>query len=724
MLSTVHPPKLLAARTAFAAAAVTVSTALCAGVVAPYAGQVLRPHVDAVELASEIREITANVELLALKQPVGIYTTGSLFEVLGKFGLGDPVSALNTIVSAINVPVLSQAVSGLISALDEFGPVDTGLVQGSDIFNRINGLGYSSDAMADLIGILPSNPLYAAIKDAAGPMINQRRGLLVADHFGGTEAARALRTMIDAVSAGSASWGGDPNKPGYVNPGVTGVVSLLLRNPSRPGGGLLGLFNQPGLMNPDAGTYLSPDKKQALNVSYTDVGFKYDILSDIPSTFGNPLAWLNTVMGAAFPTYLIPDRDYVGQAVADLIPGALAGAIDGATATLDPSGGQGLSLVPVVGPFLDALRLLAPQLVDPFLRLFEKPGNATYLTWDSGNLALLEPLAVVPRLLSYVLNTDIPNPLVDTLQAVLQPLVDSGYQDAKIVYGDDGVPAIVRTGDMAGVSPNMLRSPLSAVDSLQLPQIVANALVRGINENLLSPENFHLNLGGINLSGMINNALVIGVAHAIRDVLEKVRVAANPAFDAMEAALAPVALKLDQLAGGGAASGASLPVSTSPSAAVGSAAAVPALSAPVDGVAAAGDVTTVASSPAADAPGGSGASAGGSRLGERGPSAAQTVASPAAAVVDSGIPDGAGAAAAGGNSGGAGVSAALGTGSAPAAPDPAEAPGRLEGPAPVERGAAPGVARAAGVDRSERAAVGGGGRGQGGSGAGSRAGHR
>ncbi len=564
MFTTANSPKLLAARTAFAATAITAAAALSAGVLAPNAGQVLRPHTEAASLAGDIRQITADVELLA-SQPVGVYTSGPMFEMLGLFGLGDPLSALTTIVDSLNVPVLTEAITHLVTALEEFGPLDTGLVNNhQEIYQRVNGLSYSADAMAALIGIEPSNPLYAAIKNAAGPMINQRRAVIAAESMGATQAARALRAMIDTVKAGSPSWGGDPANPSHVNPGVTAATALLFRNPSRPGGGLWGLFDPIAskfgldLMNPEAGSYLSPDGQQVLNVSYTDIGLKYDLLSDIPTSLTNPLAWMNTLMGAAFPTYLIPDRDYLTTAVADVIPGALAGAADAAAATLDPSGGQGLSLVPVLGPFLNALHLLAPQLVDPFLALFEMPGNATYLTFDSGNLPLLEPLAVLPRLLSYVLNTDIPTPLIDTLKGVLTPLVDAGYQDARIVY-TDGVPTVARSLDMAGVSPGLLGSTMSAVDFLQLPQVVANALVRGINENLLSPESFHLTLGGQDLSGILNNALVIGVAHAIRDALEAVRIAANPVYDKVEAALQPIAARLDQLASHPAAAAAASP---------------------------------------------------------------------------------------------------------------------------------------------------------------------
>ena len=549
------PTRLQAAKAAVAATAVATTVAVSAGAVAPYAAETLRLQAAQEQASTAVRAVVADVNLAA---SVGVYTDGPLFQLLGLLGLGDPITALNTIIGLVPVPIIPGLVTNLITALEKFGPLESAQLMGSGgIYRSVNGLDYSTDALAHILGISPSNPLYALIKTASGPMINQRRAFLVTESIGGTDAALALRQMIDTVSVGDASWGGNPKNPGYVDPGVTAVVAVMFRNPSRPGGGLWNLINpltsmfgvnllNPSLERPAYGSTISLDHKQVLNVSFTDVALKYDILSDIPSTF-NPVSWLNTLMGAILPTYLIPDKNYVLTAAASLAFQAAPAANDAIQTTLDPSGGQGLQLVPVLGNFLNILHQLAPGLVNPFLNLFKQPGNANYIMYNSGNLPLVEPLAVIPRLLSYAFGIDLPTPISDTLARILQPIVDSGYQDARLVYSSDGVPTVVRTADMGATAPDMLRSPFSAVEGLQMPQVIVNAALQAIEDDFLSPENMHLSVAGVDLSGIFNNALVIGVAHALRTVVNNIRVMLNPVLDTVETALEPLARAADTL---------------------------------------------------------------------------------------------------------------------------------------------------------------------------------
>ena len=527
---------------------------------APSVSGVLAAHTEKQELIADIRQLTADIRLAAdSNNIVGVYTAGALFDILAIFGLGDPVDALKTLAEVIGGPGISDAVNAFIDTLLKFGPLDVGRVSGyRELYDRVNGLGYSSDALANIIGIDPDDPIYQEIKDAAGPMINQRRAVIVTESTGGTDAARAMRQMIDTVQAGSPAWGGDPSNPTFVNPGVTAVVSLMVRNPSRPGGGVWNLINpltsifgvdllNPDLAAPGYGSFISRDRQQVLNISFTDLAYQYDWVSDIPSGI-NPFSWLNTAVGAILPTYLIPDKDYLPTALLDLTEQLVPGGINAGTTVLDPSGGVGPALAPGFGDLLDLLYQIAPEIVGPFIEALQLPGKATYATYDSGNLPLVEPLAVLPRLLSY-LGVDLPTPITNLLTTVLRPLVDAGYNDATVVYDVDGTPSLVRTGDLGGVPNDFLRSPMTAVDRLRMSQIMFNATLAGISEHLLSPENYSLVIGDLDLSGLYRNVVTLTIAHALRDVVDNIRVSANPVFNTVVEALEPLAAALDQTQG-------------------------------------------------------------------------------------------------------------------------------------------------------------------------------
>jgi hypothetical protein len=561
MLNTIMPTRLQAAKVALAATAVTAAAAVGAGVVAPYAGGVLSAYEEKQALISDIRQLTADITLAAeTDKTVGLYTAGALFNILSLFGLGDPADALKTLADIIGGPGIGDAAQALIDAAVLFGPVDIArTTSAEEAYARVNNLAYSADALANLIGIAPDDPIFEDIKETAGPMINQRRAMFITESTGGTDAARALRRMIETVQAGSPAWGGNSATPTTVNPGVTAVIALMVRNPSRPSGGVWNLVNpftsifglelmNPDLTAPNYGSFISRDRQQVLNISFTDLAFKYDWVSDIPNGI-NPFSWLNTAVGAVLPTYLIPSPDNLGAVGLDLLTQLPEPGIDTITTVLDPSGGVGLGLVPELAPLLNLLYQINPEIWGPFIESFQQPGNANYLMYDSMNLPLVEPLALIPRLLDYTFGIDLPTPITNLLTTVLRPLVDSGYNDATVVYDVDGTPSLVRTGDLGEVPNDFLRSPMSATDTLRMPQIVFNAALKGISEHLLSPENYSLTIGDLDLSGLYRNAVTVAIAHALRDVVDNIRMSANPVFNAVAEALEPLTAALDQTQG-------------------------------------------------------------------------------------------------------------------------------------------------------------------------------
>jgi hypothetical protein len=90
---------------------------------------------------------------------------------------------------------------------------------------------------------------------------------------------------------------------------------------------------------------------------------------------------------------------------------------------------------------------------------------------------------------------------------------------------------------------------MSATDTLRMPQIMFNATLKGISEHLLSPENYSLTIGDLDLSGLYRNAVTVAIAHALRDVVDNIRISANPVFNTVAEALEPLTVALDQTQG-------------------------------------------------------------------------------------------------------------------------------------------------------------------------------
>lgn len=518
-------PRLPKAKAAATAAAVVATTAALTAGVASSAPEALAAH---------NRSVQAEVELTAASNPdvgkipdiVGIYGVGPIFWTAQLLGI-TPENVIRTAGGLTGNTALAETVIGLLDLLDAISPIEAG-VKGplpDDVYNAVNGLTYTTDALAQLLGVRDGSVMDKIVDWLVGnaPILNQRRDIILSESLGGLTTSLAYRDMINAVQSDDPNWG----------VGVTGQWLIFVNNVSRPGGGLFALATPLtnlfglNLTTPDAGSYTNPDKTKVLNTSILDITWAYNPLSDVPTTL-NPLAWANSAAAGVFLTYLLPDEgNNIGNHV---LPKLLTGIGDGIKVMVDPTGGQGTSLIPGLGKLLDSLNI----------KLLDFPGNATYITYDSGNLPLLEPFRMAPHLLNLVPGVDIPTPLTDSIEPALRKLVNMGYQDVD-------PNTLERTFNEAGEQAYFWHSPLTPTQQLAANQIVFDALIDGIQDNALNPDAWVAKLPGANLEPIVKNAVSVAVAKALSDALEAVQKGADPMFDAVEKGLAPVTHALDDM---------------------------------------------------------------------------------------------------------------------------------------------------------------------------------
>lgn len=513
------PPRLHKAKTAATAAAIVATTAALTAGIASSAPEALAAH---------NRSVQADVELVAdagqIPDIVGIYGVGPIFWTAQALGI-TPENVIQAAGGLTGNTALADTVIGLLNLLDAISPIEAG-VKGpmpSDVYDAVNGLTYTTDALAQLLGVRDGSVIDKIVDWLVGnaPILNQRRAVILSESLGGLTTSLAYRDMIDAVQSDDAGW----------KVGVTGQWLIMINNVSRPGGGLFALATPftnlfgVDLTTPDAGSYTNPDKTKVLNTSILDITWAYNPLSDAPTTL-NPLAWANSAAAGVFLTYLLPDEDNnIGNHV---LPKLIAGIADGVKVMVDPTGGQGTSLIPGLGKLLDSLNI----------KLLDFPGKATYITYDSGNLPLLEPFRVVPHLANLVPGVHIPTPLTDSVEDALRKLVNMGYQDVN--------PAdLERTYAEAGNQAYLWHSPLTPTQQLAANEIVFDALIDGIQKNALNPDAWVPELPGANFEPIVKNAATVAAAKAMSDALEAVQKGADPVFDAVEKGLAPVTHALD-----------------------------------------------------------------------------------------------------------------------------------------------------------------------------------
>ncbi|BBY99727.1 alpha/beta hydrolase family protein [Mycolicibacterium fallax] len=577
--------KSQAIRAAAAATAITAATALTVGLVGPTAVSYVSSAGQSEVSVTQPRTVSADVQLAAIGDMIGIYGVGPVFQALRMAGMGNPRSIITGAVNLIGNDALTQAAETLLDALEAISPIDA-RVPGfgpAGVYDAVNGLEYSAGifgGLDDIVEILEDlewipglGDDIAAVANNLATVLNQRRAIILGTGLGGTDAAIALRQMIADVQSDSELWGDDHN-------GVTGVVAVLLRNPSRPGGGLMALVTPisdlVGLnfSNPEAGSFTNEDAEsndsglatKVLNISITDIGWKYDLVSDAPSSM-NPLAWANSVAGVVMPTYLLPaDLSTAGGAIGDMIyPGVVNALMDAAQVTLDPTGGQGSSLLlqgtelEVVGDAVDGVLGDVLGAIGDSVGLeidFPFAGDATYITYDSGNLPLLEPFHVLPRLLGYT-GATVSTPIVDSFENVLTQMVDAGYKDVKVTDVDgDGVLEFARTtaGIAAGAAEQtdlfLLPDYLNWAQRFEIPQTVFDSTISGIQDSLLNPAAYKYNLWGWNAGEFINdNELLLSVSEAVNNGIDAVKGPINQLINSGQEALGPVAETLDTASG-------------------------------------------------------------------------------------------------------------------------------------------------------------------------------
>lgn len=517
------PPRLSKAKTAATAAAVIATTAALTAGVASSAPEALAAHNRNVQADVELTAASSN-DIGKIPDIVGIYGVGPIFWTAQALGI-TPENVIKAAGGLTGNTALADTVIGLLNLLDAVSPIEAG-VKGpmpSDVYDAVNGLDYTFTGLSKMFGLGDNNAFINWIVKHA-PVLNQRRDIILSESLGGLTTSLAYRDMINAVQSDDPDWG----------VGVTGQWLIFVNNVSRPGGGLFALAtpftNLFGLdlTTPDAGSYTNADQTKVLNTSILDITWAYNPLSDVPTTL-NPLAWANSLAAGVFLTYLLPDEDNnIGSHV---LPKLISGIADGVKVMIDPTGGQGLQMIPVLG---DLLKLFNVN----FLAF---PGNATYITYDSGNLPLLEPFRMVPHLANLVPGVHIPTPLTDSVEDALRKMVNMGYQDVDPT-------TLERTFNEAGDQAYLWHSPLTPTQQLAAVQTVFDALVDGIQDNALNPEAWTPTLPGADFKPIVQNAVSVAVAKAMRDALEGIQKGvADPMFDAVEKGLAPVTHALDDI---------------------------------------------------------------------------------------------------------------------------------------------------------------------------------
>ena len=547
MTSAPTPPKLAMAKTAaVTAAAMATTAALTLGVTSP----AFQAQVERVSVGVEQRAVTAEVELAAI---VGLYGVGPIFWIADALGI-TPENVILGAVGLLDNPTITAAVQqiltvvGLVVETGAPGPLP------GDIYDSVNGLSYTGDLV---LGLVPAGlknlplPLLAATalnavfgtnipelatigKAAeaivkATPILNQRRAIIFSEGLGALSTSLAYRDMIEAVTSNDPEWG----------EGVTAQWLIFVNNVSRPGGGLFSLATPftnlfgVDLTTPAAGSHTNAASNNGkitkiLNTSVLDISWAYNATSDAPSTL-NPLAWANAIAGSVLLTYLIPDDLDFGNTNLGSQAGPLAlGLLNGAGVMLDITGGQGSAVIPLINEIFDLLQLKPlPGIV----------GKDTFITYDSGNLPLLEPFDLGPRLLG-ILGVNVPQPLLNSIEGALRLAVNTGYQDVD--------PATLLRGfDMAGEQALLWHSPLTPSQQVEGGQIIANRLLDDIQANLLNPVAWTPSVFGQTafndtMKALIQNQIALAVSALVNQGIDGAQGLANGAFDGIQTALKPL----------------------------------------------------------------------------------------------------------------------------------------------------------------------------------------
>lgn len=448
---------------------------------------------------------------------VAALQTGINLPLLGNISIPEmavpPVGPAGT-VDQINTLQWSTLTQGTLSALK------TALAAGDAAAVIIGLLGDITGIDTEIIETLVADMPLNVPGTWDGPFFSNAGKLAIvpAIGLGGTNFALASPTLL--------------NDPAFAK---TAILAIALRNPSRTGGGILSLLNP---LSSTVGLNLSnadgtashkgtnnwgvPTTVMDGNVTVWDFGAAYDIVSDAPSTLLNPLAWLNSGVGMAVPTYLLPPNvDALFEVISDLTGGTLsAGTINHLLETVD---------------------------VASLLHVDVGADGNLYVTYDSGRLPLLEPIQFIPRTLSYLPGFGFSTTMSDSFADVLTQLVAQGYQDVDMTVDAEGVATFTRGWDMAGTQAKFWQNPISWQMGLETPQTVFNSVITGLQDNLLDPAKGEFEIFGNKEIGNLfyRNAVSVAVAQFISNALEQVRDELNPIINSVQGALNPIAKALD-----------------------------------------------------------------------------------------------------------------------------------------------------------------------------------
>lgn len=532
------PPRLGKAKAAaVTVAAMGVTAALTFGATTMASEALLSPRNATAAVSAPLTKEQA-VDLLA---SIGIYPIGPGAQIARLLGAGTPQDALKTMgliaglipgETGTNLQASLQTIAAALEAAQDGLEVLPSLTLA---FPEIKvpqfGPAGTYDAVAGLEGDVSTRLLLTLLK--SGPDFIKVPLNVPVESFLGLPFSSATKLAI-LPTFGLGGTNTAFVAPYFLKEGEfadTAVLAIPIRNTSRPGGGIVALLNPlSSLVGVNLANVDGREGNGNGNVTFWDVTAAYDILSDAPSTVFNPVAWANAATGALMPTYLVPQNV---EAFAGVIEDVVSGNISLQTITA----------------------LLASGDIATLFHTESGEDGNLYITYDSGNLPLLEPFQFLPRTISYLPGFDISTPVSESFNDVLTQLVAMGYQDVVLDGGDPGqVPSFVRGWDQAGTQAEFWTSPVSFEDGLQVPQALFNALIgdgdtTGLTGNLLNPEAQDLTLFGSSAIGdaVYRNAVSVAVAGFLRDALLELKKQLNPIFDAVDSngAVVSIAKGLD-----------------------------------------------------------------------------------------------------------------------------------------------------------------------------------
>jgi len=564
------PHRLQKAKAAAVTTAVVATTAALTAGVGSAAPEALLAHKRTME--AEVA-LTASVpglpnipgledlDLSGIPKLGGAYAVGPVFWAAELLGIM-PIDVIKAAAGLLGGSEVAGLVTELLDLLEFLSPVDLG-VKGpwpSDVYNAVNNLDPLVSGLVDMIGEpIQAIPIVGPIVWEAidgivekiidtAPVLNQRRAFIFSESLGGLTTSLGYRDMIKAVQSNAADW----------KEGVTGQWLIFFNNPSRPGGGLFALATPItnlfglNLSTPPAGSYTNGaanggDITKVLNTSILDISWAYNILSDAPTTL-NPLAWANAAVGAVFLTYLLPSTKPQNNILSHVIPELALSTIDGLKTILDVTGGQSLEMVPgwseivKVVKKLDLLGIGVDEVLKEIANVTKFPGTGSYITYDSGNLPLLEPFRIIPRLVSLIPGVHIPTPLTDSVEEALRMMINMAYQDVDPL-------TLQRQYNMAGDQAYFYKNPLTPTQRLAAQKLIFNTLLDGIVANALTPSKWTPTIPGLNLAPIFENDITYAISAALTQIVEGIRAAVNPLFGAVETGLKPVTDALDDIEG-------------------------------------------------------------------------------------------------------------------------------------------------------------------------------